>query len=43
MLDYRTVIENGIVTLYCQQENEQEQIVISLPATAILDRVDSGE
>ncbi|WP_237386109.1 hypothetical protein [Xenorhabdus sp. Sc-CR9] len=43
MLDYRTVIENGIVTLFHQQENEQEQIVISLPATAILDRVDSGE
>ncbi|MBD2782659.1 hypothetical protein [Xenorhabdus szentirmaii] len=41
--DYRSTIENGIVTLYRQQENGQEQIVISLPVTDILERVIEGD
>ncbi|MDE9483684.1 hypothetical protein [Xenorhabdus bovienii] len=43
MSNYRSVIVNGIVTLYCQQENGKEEIVISLPVTTILDRANSGE
>ncbi|WP_426576565.1 hypothetical protein ACP179_19485 [Xenorhabdus stockiae] len=44
MLDYRTVIENGIVTLYSQsEESSPEMIVASLPVTEILDRLDNGE
>jgi hypothetical protein len=39
MRDYRTVIENGIMTLYSQSE----EIVISLPVNSILDRVNGGE
>ncbi|MDE9455080.1 hypothetical protein [Xenorhabdus bovienii] len=43
MSNYRSVIVNGIVTLYCQQENGKEEIVISLPATTILDRANRGD
>ncbi|MBC8948412.1 MULTISPECIES: hypothetical protein [Xenorhabdus] len=41
--NYRSVIENGIVTLYSQSENSPEMIVASLPVTSILDRVNGGE
>ncbi|KLU14166.1 MULTISPECIES: hypothetical protein [Xenorhabdus] len=41
---YRSVVENGIVTLYCQsEENSQEEIVISLPVASIIDRLNKGE
>ncbi|WP_038253230.1 hypothetical protein [Xenorhabdus bovienii] len=43
MSNYRSAIANGIVTLYCQQENGKEEIVISLPVTTILDRVNGGD
>ncbi|CDH32516.1 hypothetical protein [Xenorhabdus bovienii] len=43
MSNYRSAIANGIVTLYHQQENGKEEIVISLPVTTILDRVNGGD
>ncbi|CDG96764.1 hypothetical protein XBP1_2230010 [Xenorhabdus bovienii str. puntauvense] len=44
MSNYRSVIANGIVTLYYKPEDSsQENIVISLPATTILDRVNGGD
>ncbi|SFN67311.1 hypothetical protein [Xenorhabdus japonica] len=44
MLDYRTVIENDIVTLYSQsEESSPDMIVASLPVTSILDRFNGGE
>ncbi|BET97459.1 hypothetical protein [Xenorhabdus taiwanensis] len=42
--NYRSAIENGIVTLYyTPEENSPEMIVASLPVTSILDRVNGGE
>ncbi|OTA18178.1 hypothetical protein Xbed_03177 [Xenorhabdus beddingii] len=41
---YRSVTENGIVTLYYKpEERGEEEIVISLPATSIVDRADRGD
>lgn len=44
MSNYRSVIANGIVTLYYKPEDSsQENIVISLPVTSIVERLNNGE